>query len=193
LAQELAVLDLVLSTELMTAGSDKGQIGTAVARARKMTRDLRHVCFGLFPASLEAMGLTGAVEELLEYCRLTGIEAQLIADDRMHGRRLTAQAEETLLRIIQEGVSNASRHGQASQIEVVLRISGEHLVVEVRDNGTGFDVKAQAAGLGLRSMAQRAESLNGVMEIKSDQGTAIRLIVPMGQIDTAATGTAQTG
>ncbi len=193
LAQELAVLDLVLSTELMTTGRDKGQIGTAVQRAREMTRDLRHVCYGLFPPSLEAKGLTGAVEELLDYCRLTGIEAQLLADERMRGRRLASQAEEALLRIIQEAVSNASRHGQADRIEVVLRISGEHLVVEVRDNGIGFDAQAQAGGLGLRSMARRAESLNGVMEIKSQEGTVLRVIVRMQDIDTAGTGTAQTG
>jgi signal transduction histidine kinase len=185
LAQELAVLDLVLSAELMgaaeDAGNEGGKVDRVVERCRWLTRDLRHVCFGLFPPALESKGLAGAVDDLLEYCRLTGLDAQLVTDEAMRTARLHRQAEEAIFRIIQEAVSNASRHAHARSLEVDLRESGSDLVVEIRDTGVGLPAQP-GQGLGLETMRQRVKELEGRLEIQSDQGTCVRAVVPLAKV-----------
>ncbi|MDQ4001240.1 MAG: ATP-binding protein, partial [Actinomycetota bacterium] len=86
-----------------------------------------------------------------------------------------------LLRILQEALSNARRHSGARSVLVSLRADGDDLVVaEVADEGRGFDL-GTAAGVGLRSMQERANSLDGELTIESEpgKGTRVRVQMPM--------------
>ena len=98
--------------------------------------------------------------------------------------RLSPSAQVQLLRIIQEALSNVRRHAQATQVEVIFTPDGRDLVVEIRDNGQGFDPEAQTAvewpTFGLQSMRERAESAGGSLTIRSAPtlGTTVTVRLP---------------
>ena len=80
-----------------------------------------------------------------------------------------------LLRILQEALTNVRRHSGASEVLVSLRLDGDDLVAEVADDGRGFDPKGPA-GIGLRSVRERAAAFGGKLEIESgpSEGTRMR-------------------
>lgn len=89
--------------------------------------------------------------------------------------------KEALFRIAQEALNNSAKHARASHVELRLKSAGEWLVVEIRDDGAGFDAGTQFPGhFGLQSMRERASRLGGNVEIISStrQGTTVRAMIP---------------
>ena len=93
----------------------------------------------------------------------------------------------TLYRLLQESLANAWRHARCKNCRVVLHGHADMLIVEVSDQGPGFDLdQARAKGrLGLRGMRQRVEVLGGVFEIESalGRGTLIRVHLPLVSVE----------
>ena len=91
-----------------------------------------------------------------------------------------------IYRLAQEAVSNAVKHGKASDIEIILSLGhadpeGKEIFrMDVTDNGSGFDVKAATRGMGLSNMTDRAQMLGGRLEIDSSagEGTRVTAYVP---------------
>jgi signal transduction histidine kinase len=95
---------------------------------------------------------------------------------------ISLDAKEALYRIALEAVQNTLRHAQATHIDISLKQSGESIILQVSDNGRGFDAQATYAGhLGLVSMRERAEQLGGTFDVTSEigKGTRICASVPM--------------
>jgi signal transduction histidine kinase len=139
--------------------------------------ELRAVIDGLTPPDLEAAGLA---ESLRRYAVLAG---------RAHGvpvmfsaaclPPLSEQAEAALYRVAQEALHNALRHAGASSVKVSLAKTPRQVVLEVSDDGHGFDPDAPSGGLGLASMRERAASAGGRLTIRSTaKGTTVRMTVP---------------
>ncbi len=139
--------------------------------------ELRAVIDGLSPPDLEAAGLA---ESLRRYAVLAG---------RAHGVPVTfaaaclpplsEQAEAALYRVAQEALHNALRHAGASSVKVSLAKTPRQVVLEVSDDGHGFDPDAPSGGLGLASMRERAVSASGRLAVRSTaKGTAVRMTVP---------------
>jgi signal transduction histidine kinase len=95
--------------------------------------------------------------------------------------RLPAATEVAAYRIVQEALTNVSRHAGAHRACVRLRCSGATLVVEVVDDGTGI-VVPRADGVGLGSMRSRAEEIGGAFELLATpgSGTTVRARLPLG-------------
>jgi signal transduction histidine kinase len=82
--------------------------------------------------------------------------------------------------IIREAVSNAIHHAEASQIDITLSCEADHLQLEVRDNGRGFQAQSDQEGHGLRNMSQRLEALNGSFKLQSlETGTCLSAEIPV--------------
>ena len=139
--------------------------------------ELRAVIDGLAPPDLEAAGLA---ESLRRYAVLAG---------RAHGIPVTftaaclpplsEKAEAALYRVAQEALHNALRHAGASGIRVTLSRTPRLVVLEVSDDGRGFNPQAPAGGLGLDSMRERAAAAGGRLAIRSSpKGTTVRMTVP---------------
>ena len=89
--------------------------------------------------------------------------------------------KEALYRISQEALQNVARHAHASHIDLTLRYVGEMIILEVKDDGQGFNTAADHPGhLGLRSMQERIEHVGGSFYIESaaGAGTSLRVHVP---------------
>jgi signal transduction histidine kinase len=89
----------------------------------------------------------------------------------------------TIFRIVQESLTNVTRHTGASHVEITLLQRADELLVEVHDNGKGFDPASAAIrkSFGLLGMRERAAVLGGSIDIasKPEQGTVISLRIPM--------------
>jgi signal transduction histidine kinase len=135
---------------------------------------------GLAPPELVAGGLT---ESVRGYALMAG---------GTHGTEVVVRAaglpdldpvrETAVYRVAQEAIGNALRHSGARRVTVSLRQRQRSVVLEVSDDGCGFDAGAPQAGLGLSSMRERASSAGGRLTVVSAPatGTRVRLSVPGG-------------
>ncbi|MFB4316294.1 GAF domain-containing sensor histidine kinase [Actinomadura sp. 21ATH] len=156
--------------------------------AAEALAELRAVIFELRPADL-ADGLVASLRKHVEVLdRAYETDVRFAADPAAAAVVLGEEQEAVLFRIAQEALHNALRHAKASGVEVRLRTGGGHAVLEVADDGAGFDPAAVApngeaagGGLGLASMRDRAESAGAVLSIDAAPGigTVVRLEVPL--------------
>jgi len=142
-------------------------------------RDMRLLIFQLHPPMLEAEGLVAALQT-----RLAAVEerAGLQTQFRVEGeRRLPIAIEEDLYWIAQEALNNVRKHAEARQVTVYLNFTNERILLEVVDDGVGFDpqtVRAEGQGSGgLRSIAERAARLGGQLTHESAPGRGTRLTI----------------
>jgi signal transduction histidine kinase len=179
------LFSLVLTAESAGTVLDAGDVAAAgvhVARlgelARESLEELRSLILELRPPELERDGLCGALRKHVDVLRrLYEVEIALEVDD---GVALGSGADREVLRIAQEALANAVRHAGAQRLGVRLARDGERLVLEVSDDGAGFepaDPELRSRRLGLTSMEERAARLGGRLEIRSapGAGTTVRL------------------
>jgi len=138
--------------------------------------ELRAVIDGLAPA-----GLDGLAESLRRYASLAGrahgLEVRLTAVDVPE---LDPQVQAAAFRVAQEALHNALRHAGAREVSLTLSRARGRVVLEVADDGTGFDPELAPPGLGLASMRERAAAVGGQLRVSSapGAGTRVRLAVP---------------
>ncbi|MGQ0550106.1 MAG: histidine kinase [Armatimonadota bacterium] len=142
--------------------------------------EMRALIFELRPESLKEEGLIAALTKQIEFVRARHrivVEATL-PDEPV----IPMEAKEAVYRIAQEALTNTIKHARASQVALELNGGPLELVLEVSDNGVGFDPAQSFPGhLGLRSMRERAASLGGTVEVDSGPavGTRIRARIPV--------------
>ncbi|MEM7798560.1 MAG: GAF domain-containing sensor histidine kinase [Chloroflexota bacterium] len=147
-------------------------------RARELASsglgEARRSVYGLRPEILEQRGLPTALEHELRKMTANG---HPIGTYRVLGTPFPLPPELTseLLRIGQEGITNAVRHSKTREIEVELRYAENKVTLKVSDRGQGFDPAANGAGFGLTSMRERAAEIGGNLQIESGptRGTTI--------------------
>jgi signal transduction histidine kinase len=173
---------------LSLAGSSLGSTDPAqVARTRALLvdagrelegalDDLRRLAHGLFPRLLSDEGLASALRAAARQCALaTTVDAQLAG-------RLPPAIEHAAYFCCHEALQNAAKHaGRQASVAVRLSIDGSGaLVLEIRDDGSGFDVAGCAAGSGLANMRDRVEACGGTLAVEScpAAGTRIAARIP---------------
>lgn len=128
--------------------------------ARQGLEDVRRSIRALRPDALESHDLESALEKMIENFReTTGADIRYAQEA---GKLLLAQDEEvTVYRIVQEGMTNAIRHGKATQINLIIDRKDRNLRVRIFDNGVGMQGKK--TGFGLNYMEERVELLKGTL------------------------------
>ena len=133
----------------------------AVAQtARDGLTDVRRSIKALRPDALEHYSLAQALEGLVENFRLT-TSAQITYCQEAGELNLASDEEDVLYRVVQEGMTNAVRHGKADRIEIRITRIGDVVTISVRDNGIGCDKPEE--GFGLRHMRERLQMLGGTL------------------------------
>jgi ligand-binding sensor domain-containing protein/signal transduction histidine kinase len=161
--------------------------------SQQALKEMRLLVYELRPLALREVGLVGAVQQRLEAVeRRAGMEARLVVDVDARPAEgeleLPPAVEEELYRIAEEALNNALKHAEPTSIVVTIRAEGDppeqQVELEVVDDGRGFDPDAtsEAGGLGLVSMAQRTDKLDGQLTIHSvpGEGTTVRVSVSVG-------------
>ena len=168
-------------------GNDKarGELADMESTLNKSVKELRRVVIGLRPPALDELGLTHALRQSLEELKTDGLVCKFSEVGTPF--RLPSSREIAVYRIVQETLSNIRKHANATKVNLHLQFQADKIIVEIRDNGQGFDLSqtldsAISVGhLGLLGMKQRAEMLGGDIKIKTDEGagTAIILSLPI--------------
>jgi signal transduction histidine kinase len=187
------LLDALAAGIASSAPAAAEDAGRAAAAARDAVRGLRRAIADLHPLVLEQLGFAAAVRALLE--RL-GWAAGAATVEVAEAEALSETRRTVLFRIVQEAVANATRHADASSVWVRARAEGGGLVLEVADDGRGFDPGAPRPGvaaghLGLAAIEERARLAGGELTVTSapGRGTTVRVALPA---ETAGAG-AQAG
>jgi signal transduction histidine kinase len=183
-SQKLFSLVLTAEAAATLVGSDAGAAGEQLARlkilAQEALDELRGLIFELRPPDLERDGLCGVLRKHVEVLRQR--QSGEITVELQDGIGGDPERDAEILRIAQEALHNALRHAGAEHVIVRLRADNEELVLEVDDDGVGFDPSApklRSKRLGLTSMEERARRLGGRLEIDSTPGagTSVRIAV----------------
>ena len=165
-------------------------IGHGIANLRALITDLR-------PASLDELGPEPALSALVTRCRAhTGLEIALDVDLAYEqGRtpnRHTPDLELVIYRLVQEALNNVAKHAHAKAVRVrVVEHDAERAVlVEVHDDGRGFDPSDASEGFGLVGMRERVAAVGGSVAVESSPGEGTRLWarLPVTRRDSASDG-----
>jgi PAS domain S-box-containing protein len=148
----------------------------------RMSQDVHSLSRQLHPSILDDLGLIKAVEsECTSFSRREGIE--IVFNHENIPRGIPKDISLSLYRIIQEGLSNISKHACAEHISVSLKGTNHDVLLSVQDDGIGFDSEEvkEKPGLGFSSMRERARLILGEFSIKSqpERGTVITVRAPL--------------
>lgn len=149
---------------------------TLVDSVREELTDLIHE---LRPPSMNGTQFDETINEyIIEWAHQTGIAAVFNVEGFVD---LSLEIKQAIYRIMQEALANVARHSSADNVEIALNFLENRVEFSVSDDGSGFDAQEQHAGMGLDSMRERAESLNGsfLIESKLGQGTKICVTFPI--------------
>jgi PAS domain S-box-containing protein len=148
---------------------------------------VQRIAAELRPTMLDDLGLTASLEsQVQQFQRATGITCRLhvLLDDEARGP--TREQATALFRIVQEALTNVSRHARASLVNIVLEQRDGDLALEVRDNGVGIDpeVIEKPSALGVLGMRERAAMVEGHLDIASrpGRGTVLSVRIPVRSI-----------
>jgi signal transduction histidine kinase len=155
--------------------------------SRRTTKEIRHMLFTLRPLVLESQGLVAAFESMAEKMHETYNQNVIIDADANVIPSLEMGKQAVIFYIAEEAVNNARKHAQAAHTWLRLKAVESNLVLlEIEDDGVGFNVGEvdssyeKRGSLGLVNMRERAELVNGVLQIDSAEGkgTRIRVLIP---------------
>ena len=142
---------------------------------------VRRISAELRPGVLDDLGLAAAIEwQAQDFQERYGIECQL--DVQTENLVLDGEHSTAVFRIFQETLTNVARHSGATRVSVILKNTEQELVLEVRDNGRGFEVGTgkNKKSIGLLGMKERAMIMGGTCEVSGHpgHGTIVTLRVP---------------
>ena len=191
LGQQLTALRMGASTLRIRFGPDNPELTDQVQKllelADQTMQVVRDAVSSLRPGALDA-GIAAALEWLTaEFSRGTEIGYSLSVPDET--LPLAEERAIALFRIVQESLTNVARHARARHVSVTLERAGNDCLLQVRDDGCGFDpVATRKRSFGLAGMKERMLMLGGKIDIVSapGKGTTIKVELPIGQDEGAA-------
>lgn len=158
--------------------------------AHRTTREIRHMLFTLRPLILESQGLAAAVQAMADKMMETYTQKVVVNIDERVTTQLEMGKQGVIFYIIEEAINNARKHASAESITVRLRQMETGIaLLEILDNGVGFDVKSMSqaydkrtnSSLGMVNLRERAELVNGLLQIDSApaRGTKVQVYIPL--------------
>jgi len=148
-------------------------LNSGIALKRRIIEDLR-------PSSLSNLGLTASLEILSrEFAERSGIEMATSLEEV----ELDESRQLTVYRLVQESLTNVGKYAEAKQVDISLRSYSNHVEVEIKDDGKGFDVRATRPSThGLAGMRHRVEAAGGRLAVFSRPGSGTRISAVMPKV-----------
>ncbi|MHB8507798.1 MAG: GAF domain-containing sensor histidine kinase [Candidatus Dormibacteria bacterium] len=168
---KLGLAELLTQRDPQKARATLGQLKADTDEALETLRDLAR---GIYPPLLADKGVAAALES---QARKATIPVEVVAEA---GARYPQDIEAALYFCALEALQNVQKYAGPTRAVVALRAVGDGLVLEVQDDGVGFDVQHQARGSGLTNMQDRIEALGGSLQVTSHpgRGTTVRAELP---------------
>ena len=156
------------------------RIESAVEDIDRAIRDLRNYIFGLRPGILADRQLDQALRQLAaEFEERTDVVTVVDVDPTVAAELASVASD--VVQITREALSNVGRHAQATTCRVTLRSTDGGAMLEIDDDGNGFELSGAHDGLGLANLRERIDSLGGSLDIQSGvgAGTTVRVLLPL--------------
>jgi signal transduction histidine kinase len=152
-------------------------LNSGIALKRRIIEDLR-------PSSLANLGLTASLEILArEFSERSGVEVACM----LEAPELDEQSQLTVYRTVQESLTNVGKYAEASQVDISVKDYSNHVEVDIRDDGRGFDVRTiKPSTHGLAGMRHRVEAAGGRLTIASQPGGGTRILATLPKATAAA-------
>jgi two-component system, NarL family, sensor kinase len=154
------------------------ELTSAANSTRRSVRSLRSLLVEIYPPNLNQVGLAVAVADLVS-AGPSGVDIEVRIDPALE---LPERTQEAVYRAIREALSNVRRHARASRVIIAVEPAGPgNLVLTITDDGVGFDpANVEAGHVGLRLLADLADSLGGTLTVDSSPGadTMVQMVVP---------------
>jgi signal transduction histidine kinase len=169
----------------------KEKISILYTHVNQAYEDLHRLSFKLRPPGLDDLGLPQALDWYVSIlAQESGLPIKLVTGGLPY-RKSAPVVETALLRIAQEALSNSLKHARADSVLVTLNYTRQNIVLDVEDNGIGFDLNSiwkspsNTRNLGLLGMKERAEMCGGQLSITSSpgSGTHVRTVIPIDSYD----------
>jgi two-component system, NarL family, sensor kinase len=186
IGQRIVSLSFYLSAAADLVGTNAPLAGEQIHKAQELAAaaldEVSAAMTGLRPSVLDDLGLAASLESLAHASPELDVDVQVSAE------ALPEHLETALYRIAQESLQNVVKHASAQNVEIRLKASSGTVLLEVSDDGVGFDPASVpesespgAGGYGLSGMLQRAELLGGRLEVDSapGRGSTLRVRVPL--------------
>ena len=167
-------------SDLMPLEKVVAHLQTAIKEARRISNQLR-------PLTLDDFGLKPALVETIQQFKefYPGIEA--VSQIEIKCEQLPPDIQTVLYRVVQEALNNVGRHSAATVVHVKLINNQNHILLEIADNGCGFDPRKVLSdkdalfGFGIHNMRERVEICKGKFQIRSKpgKGTAVEVSIPI--------------
>lgn len=189
--QSVAAIAMRLSIVYKMLGKAPDRVPDEIRKletmARTTAKEIRHMLFTLRPLVLETQGLMRALEQFAEKMQETHEQNVVVRMNRDVELLLDRNMQGAIFYIAEEAVNNARKHAQASLITVTVALREAKVIIQIADNGRGFNVQAvgqnySARGsLGMVNMRERAEILDGVFSMESapGRGTTVTVTLPL--------------
>jgi signal transduction histidine kinase len=183
--QMLTALRVEISNLGRIGASDPERLQVHVTQAKQVAegamKTVRDLAMGLRPSMLDDLGLGAALGwQAREFSRLNGVPANLKLAGPLDS--LSEQARTSLFRIVQEALTNITRHAKATRVDISLLATDDMVQLKVVDDGAGMDpAAARRTGLGLLGMEERVRELHGELNIESTvgHGTVLQVSIPV--------------
>jgi signal transduction histidine kinase len=157
----------------------RSRLEASIEHIDRVIRDLRNYIFALRPGASADRQLDRSLRDLAKDFALSGMHVA-VETDAISVSHLASSAAD-ILQFAREAISNAVRHSGGRRVHVSLTALGDHALLEISDDGSGFDRSRAGSGHGLSNLGARAEALGGELEIESEprRGTWVRVRIPL--------------
>ncbi len=150
--------------------------------ARRVLQEMRLLLYELRPPQLEESGLTGAIDSRLNQVeRRAGLQADFYTN--LGQTTLPHAMEMELYWLAIEALNNVIKHARASHVSVSLSQNDDQIILNIADNGLGFDLNQKSGGFGLRGMCERVSRLNGKFDVVTAPEQGTQILVKVGLTD----------
>jgi PAS domain S-box-containing protein len=182
IGQQLTTIKLFLDMVKTSANAEsQPMVDMALKGVSEVINEVRSISRSLVPPTLKDLGFIDSVNDLIDSlcaAQLIDIELDYFSfdeDDLPDNKKLA------LFRIIQEQLNNIIKHAQAKNVRVGLSRTADHIILEIKDNGIGFDLSKARKGLGLANITNRADLFGGRTEITTSPGNGciIKVWLPL--------------
>jgi PAS domain S-box-containing protein len=195
IGQYLSAIKYRVEHALVRKGPPQGQetefLQDMIPVIQEAIEEIRRICMDLRPSILDDLGILATLSWFCREFQKTYSHLQIEQDISAGEEQIPGPLKIIIFRITQEALNNIAKHSRAGHVRLGLGLDDERLLLEIQDNGRGFQVeeatngKAEGRGMGLAGMKERTELSGGEFQIRSNEkrGTLIRATWPLAGMD----------
>lgn len=185
IGQQLTTTKLYLDLAKSSADDSTAEMVILAAKSvSDVINELRRMSRSLVPPTLRDIGLIESIQDLYEPLKRLHLLNIMFYHESFNESLLSDNLKLALFRIVQEQLNNIVKYSEAGNAIISLEMQGQNVILEVSDDGKGFDMKKTRKGLGLTNILNRAQLLNGKAQVNTtpDGGCSLLVIIPVQQV-----------